>query len=57
MRAYDRTGAMVYAANRVVGAGEGVAGALEAVFADPDVAEAHVRNLVAQCFIARAVRA
>ena len=56
VRAYDRTGAMRYAANRVVAAGEGVARALEEVFADPEVAEAHVRNLVAQCFIARAVR-
>ena len=56
VRAYDRTGAMRYAANRVVEAGEGVARALEEVFADSEVAEAHVRNHVAQCFIARAVR-
>lgn len=56
VRAYDHTGAMRYASNRVVRAGEGVARALEEVFADPEVQEAHVRNLVAQCFIARAVR-
>lgn len=57
VRAYDASGAMVYAVNRVVEAGSGVGAALDAVFDDPRVAEVHVRNLLAQCFVARAVRA
>lgn len=57
VRAYDGSGAMVHAANRVVEAGSGVADALDAVFEDPAVVEVHVRNLLAQCFVARAVRA
>ena len=56
VRAYDSTGAMRYDANRLVRAGEGVAAALADVFGDPTVVEAHVRNSVAQCFVARAVR-
>lgn len=56
VRAYDATGAMVYPANRVVQAGAGVAEALDAVFEVPEVVEAHVRNLLAQCFVAKAVR-
>ncbi|HET6968739.1 MAG TPA: DUF1203 domain-containing protein [Ornithinibacter sp.] len=56
VRAYDAGGAMIHAANRVVEAGAGVAAALDAVFEDPRVSEVHVRNLLAQCFVARAVR-
>ena len=56
LRAYGEDGAMRYAANRVVAAGEGVEAALVAVLEDPDVSEVHVRNLLAQCFIVRAVR-
>ncbi|HET7823006.1 MAG TPA: DUF1203 domain-containing protein [Ornithinibacter sp.] len=56
VRAYDSTGAMRYDANRLVRAGEGVAAALDDVFRDPTVVEAHVRNSLAQCFVARAVR-
>ena len=57
VRAYDESGTMVYAVNRVVEAGSGVTAALDGVFEDPRVAEAHVRNLLAQCFLAKAVRA
>ncbi|WP_377640365.1 DUF1203 domain-containing protein [Oryzobacter terrae] len=57
LRAYDASGAMRYGVNRIVAAGEGVEAALAEVLADPDVVEVHVRNLLAQCFIARAVRA
>ena len=56
LRAYDASGAMRYAANRVVEPGEGVEAALVAILEDSEVAEVHVRNLLAQCFIARAVR-
>lgn len=56
LRAYTAEGAMHYAANRVVEPGEGVASALAEMFLDPAVAEVHVRNLAAQCFIVRAVR-
>ena len=57
LRAYDAGGAMIHAANRVVEARAGVAAALDAVFEDPRVSQVHVRNLVAQCFVATAVRA
>ncbi|WP_392543187.1 DUF1203 domain-containing protein [Oryzobacter telluris] len=56
LRAYGADGAMRYAANRVVEAGEGVEAALVGILEDPDVAEVHVRNLLAQCFITRATR-
>ncbi|MBM6399923.1 DUF1203 domain-containing protein [Phycicoccus sonneratiae] len=56
LRAYDAEGAMRYDHNRVVAAGEGVEAALREVLAHAEVAEVHVRNLLAQCFIARAVR-
>jgi Protein of unknown function (DUF1203) len=57
LRGYDASGAMHYETNRVVEPGAGVAAALAEILADPAVAEVHVRNLLAQCFIARAVRA
>ena len=56
VRAYDSTGAMRYDANRLVRAGEGVAAVLCDVFRDPSVVEAHLRNSLAQCLVARAVR-
>jgi hypothetical protein len=56
LRAYDAGGAMRYDANRVVEAGEGVRAALAEILEDREVAEVHVLNLLAQCFIARAVR-
>ena len=56
LRAYDRTGRMRYEHDRVVGPGEGVEMALVEVLAHEEVVEVHVRNLLAQCFIARAVR-
>ena len=56
VRAYDSTGAMRYDANRLVRAGEGVAAVLCDVFRDPSVVEAHLRNSIAHCFVARAVR-
>lgn len=56
LRAYTSGGTMHYAANRVVEAGDGIAAGLEQMFGDPLVAEVHVRNMVEQCFIARAVR-
>lgn len=56
LRAYTSDGVMHHPGNRVVRAGDGVAAALGDILADPAVAEVHVRNLLAQCFIARAVR-
>lgn len=56
LRAYTTTGAMHYPANRIVPAGDGVAAALEAMFTDQDTEQVHIRNLLEQCFIARAVR-
>jgi hypothetical protein len=56
LRAYDASGRMLYDHNRLVGAGEGVDAALRAIFAAQEVAEVHVRNVIAQCFVARAVR-
>lgn len=56
LRAYDAAGAMRHDRNRVVAAGEGVEAALREVLGHEEVAEVHVRNLLAQCFIARALR-
>ncbi|MGL5930271.1 MAG: DUF1203 domain-containing protein [Dermatophilaceae bacterium] len=56
LRAYDRTGAMCYQYNRVVEAGQGVEAALAEIVAYEEVGEVHVRNLLAQCFVVRAVR-
>jgi hypothetical protein len=56
LRAYDAEGTMRYESNRVVDAGTGVGTALEEIFRDDAVREVHVRNLEAQCFIARVVR-
>lgn len=56
LRAYTTRGTMHYPANRVVDPGEGVGAALAEMFSDPAVAEVHIRNLLAQCYIARAVR-
>lgn len=57
LRSYDASGAMIYAANRIVDSGEGVEAALEDILSDPMITEVHIRNLVEQCFIAKAVRA
>lgn len=57
LRAYDQSGAMIYAANRIVAAGEGVEAALKDILSDLTLTEVHIRNLVEQCFIAKAVRA
>ena len=56
LRAYDASGAMIYAANRIVQAGDGVEAALKDILSDPMITEVHIRNLVEQCFIAKAVR-
>ncbi|NNG19299.1 DUF1203 domain-containing protein [Naumannella sp. ID2617S] len=56
LRAYDHNGAMRYERNVVVPPGGGVQDALRECLADPEVSEVHVRNLLAQCFITRAVR-
>ncbi|MGL5817133.1 MAG: DUF1203 domain-containing protein [Phycicoccus sp.] len=56
LRAYDRAGAMCYRHHRVVEAGHGVEAALAEIVAHDEVAEVHVRNLLAQCFVVRAVR-
>lgn len=56
LRAYDAEGTMLYAHNRIVPAGAGVRAALAEQFGAAEVAEVHLRNEVAQCYIARAVR-
>lgn len=56
LRAYTPAGTMHHLAHRVVGTGQSTADALADMFDDPAVAEVHVSNLIAQCFIARAVR-
>ncbi|MGL4175135.1 MAG: DUF1203 domain-containing protein [Dermatophilaceae bacterium] len=56
LRAYDRSGAMCYRHNRVVEAGHGVEAALAEIVAHDEVREVHVRNLLAQCFVVRAVQ-
>lgn len=56
LRAYDTDGAMLYQHNHIVAAGDGVRATLEMQFAAPEVAEVHLRNELAQCYIAKAVR-
>lgn len=56
LRAYDADGSMLYEQNRIVPAGAGVRATLEMQFAAPEVAEVHLRNELAQCYIAKAVR-
>ncbi|MGL5911437.1 MAG: DUF1203 domain-containing protein [Phycicoccus sp.] len=56
LRAYDRGGAMCYRHNRVVEAGHGVEPALAEILAHDEVSEVHVRNLLEQCLVVRAVR-
>lgn len=55
LRAYTDDQAMQYRAHRITEAGEDLTAVLVELFLQhPDVAEVHVRNLEAQCFIARA---
>lgn len=55
-RAYDTDGSMLYRYNRIVPTRAGVRAALAEQFAAPEVAEVHLRNELAQCYIAKAVR-
>ncbi|MVA75467.1 DUF1203 domain-containing protein [Auraticoccus sp. F435] len=56
LRSYTALGAMHYPGNRVTGPGDDLGGVLRELLDDPRVAEVHLRNVEAQCFIARVTR-
>lgn len=56
LRSYTAEGALHYPGIRVTAAGDDVGTAVSELLDDPDVAEVHVRNLAAQCFILRVTR-
>jgi hypothetical protein len=56
LRSYTADGAMYYAGNRVTGPGDDLDAVLQELFADAEIAEVHLRNVEAQCFIARVTR-
>lgn len=56
LRSYTADQAMYYARNCVTEAGDDLVQVLQGLFEDPAVAEVHLRNLEAQCFIARVTR-
>lgn len=56
LRSYTADQKMHYAGNRVTHPEDDLDVVLRALLADPEVAEVHVRNLEAQCFIARVTR-
>ncbi|HEX5510789.1 MAG TPA: DUF1203 domain-containing protein [Actinomycetales bacterium] len=53
LRSYTADGAMFYAGNRVTEPGDDLDAILKELLAEPAIAEVHVRNVEAQCFIAR----
>lgn len=57
LRAYTRAGAMAYDHNRVHEPGGDVNAAVADILGHDDVAEVHVRNWLAQCFVCRVTRA
>ncbi|HEX5532983.1 MAG TPA: DUF1203 domain-containing protein [Actinomycetales bacterium] len=56
LRSYSADGAMYYAGNRLTGPHDDLEAVLQELFTDPEVAEVHLRNVEAQCFIARVTR-
>lgn len=56
LRSYTADHKLHYAGNRVTGPDEDVAAVLHSLLADPQITEVHIRNLEAQCFIARVTR-
>lgn len=53
LRSYTPDQSMHYAGNRITEPGDDLGDVLRTLLADPEVAEVHVRNIGAQCFIAR----
>lgn len=53
LRAYAADGSMAYAHHRLHDPGSDVNAAVATMLAEPGVAEVHVRNRVAQCFVCR----
>lgn len=56
LRSYSADQAMYYRGNRISRDGEDLDAVLHEIFSDPQVSEVHLRNLEAQCFIARVTR-
>lgn len=56
LRSYTADQEMHYAGNRITGPDDDLDTILQALLADPQVAELHLRNVEAQCFNARATR-
>lgn len=56
LRSYTGDQTMHYAGNRVTGPDDDVEAILQSLLADTQIAEVHLRNLEAQCFIARVTR-
>ncbi|WP_157676945.1 DUF1203 domain-containing protein [Auraticoccus monumenti] len=53
LRSYTADQRMHYPGIRLTGAGDDLGEVLQTLLADPEVAEVHVRNVEAQCFITR----
>jgi hypothetical protein len=53
LRSYTADQKMHYAGNRVTSSEDDLTAVLQTLLIDPHVAEVHIRNLEAQCFIAR----
>jgi hypothetical protein len=56
LRSYTHDQAMYYPGNRVTVAGDDLVAILLELFADPRIAEVDIRNVEAQCFLARVTR-
>lgn len=56
LRSYTADQEMHYAGNRVTAPDDDIEAILHGLLADPQIAEVHLRNLQAQCFIARVTR-
>ena len=56
LRSYTADQKMHYAGNAITGPEDDLSAVLQALLADPKIAEVHLRNVEAQCFIARVTR-
>lgn len=56
LRSYTADQAMHYAGNRLTGPDDDLTAVLHELLTDPEIAEVHLRNVGAQCFIARVNR-
>ena len=56
LRSYGADQKMHYAGNRITGSEDDLSAVLQALLGDPQIAEVHLRNVEAQCFIARVTR-